>query len=358
MNNPFTQGNFILLEKNCKSNNYGYIMNFTIFGAGAWGTAIAIHIERLNHTVTLVPRRLEHAQALGSSRENKDYLAGFSLPDSIQITSNVKSALENTDVALLACPSVGLRTLCSAIKENLENKHSVKAFVTLCKGLEISTLLPPASVVKDVFPNSVCGVLSGPTFAGEVALGKPTAITLAMTPEDEISIAIQSALSNSQLRVYRSVDLIGVEYAGCLKNIYAIGAGICDGLQLGDNAKASYLTRSLHELVKIGTALGGQSQTFYGLSGFGDLVATCFGPWSRNRTFGQKVAEGNSPQSILDSQKTVVEGYWATDCFHKLLSQKHLECPILNEIHCVLYSNKSPKEALNSLMNRSLKTES
>ena len=272
-------------------------------------------------------------------------------------SSDISLALKNTDVALLACPSLGLRDLCKSIKDHLPKDHPVKAFITLCKGLEANTFLPPATVVKDIFPNELCGVLSGPTFAGEVAMGKPTAITLATTEENETSIAIQSALSNSQLRVYRSTDLIGVEYAGCLKNVYAIGAGVCDGLQLGDNAKASYLTRSLHELVKIGTALGGRPETFYGLSGFGDLVATCFGPWSRNRTFGQMVAQGNSPQSIIQNQKTVVEGYWATQCFHNLLSKKDLEFPILNQIYQILYANKAPNEALNDLMNRSLKSE-
>lgn len=332
-------------------------MNFTIFGAGAWGTAIAIHIARLNHSVTLVPRRFEQAESLERFRENKEYLPKLIIPSSIKITSDLDLALKDTEIALLACPSVGLRDLCTEIKKHLPADHSIKAFITLCKGLEAKTFLPPATVVKSIFPNELCGVLSGPTFAGEVAMGKPTAITLATTEENETSIAIQTALSDSQLRVYRSTDLIGVEYAGCLKNVYAIGAGVCDGLQLGDNAKASYLTRSLYELVKIGTALGGRPETFYGLSGFGDLVATCFGAWSRNRTFGQKVAQGNSPQSIIEHQKTVVEGYWATDCFHKLLHKNHLESPILNEIHQILYAEKSPKDALLSLMNRSLKTE-
>ena len=332
-------------------------MNFTIFGAGAWGTAIAIHIARLKHEVTLVPRRLEQAKSLETLRENKDYLPNFPLPPSLRVTHDMNLALKNTDVVLLACPSLGLRELCLSIKDQLPNNHSIKAFITLCKGLEAKTFLPPATVVKDIFPRELCGVLSGPTFAGEVAMGKPTAITLATTEENESSIAIQKALSNDQLRVYRSTDLLGVEYAGCLKNVYAIGAGICDGLRLGDNAKASYLTRSLYELVKIGVALGGGGETFYGLSGFGDLVATCFGAWSRNRTFGQMVAEGNSPKSIIEHQKTVVEGYWATDCFQKLLAQKKLESPIMNEIHQILYSNKSPQEALLSLMNRSLKTE-
>lgn len=332
-------------------------MNFTIFGAGAWGTAIALHIDRLQHKTTLVPRRLEQAQSLETFRENKDYLPNFTLPTSIKITTDIPLALKDADVVFLACPSIGLRKLCQDIKAHLPSNHTIQAFITLCKGLEINTFLPPGTVVNEVFPNEFFGVLSGPTFAGEVAMGKPTAITLATSEETPSTLAIQSALSNNQLRVYRSTDLIGVEYAGCLKNVYAIGAGICDGFQLGDNAKASYLTRSLYELVKIGIALGGQSSTFYGLSGFGDLVSTCFGSWSRNRTFGQKIAQGNSPTSILKNQKTVVEGYWATDCFHKLLTTKHLEAPILNELHQVLYANKSPQEAILSLMNRSLKTE-
>lgn len=332
-------------------------MNFTIFGAGAWGTAIALHIDRSQHKVILVPRRPEQAHSIKTFRENKDYLPSYPIPPSIQITTDISFALKDADVVLLACPSVGLRKLCQSIKAHLPPNHTIQAFITLCKGLEANTFLPPATVVNEVLPDELSGVLSGPTFAGEVAMGKPTAITLATTQETVTTLAIQTALSNNQLRVYRSNDLIGVEYAGCLKNVYAIGAGICDGLHLGDNAKASYLTRALYELVKIGTALGGQPSTFYGLSGFGDLVATCCGSWSRNRTFGQKVAEGNSPASILKNQKTVVEGYWAADCFHQLLETKNFEAPILSELHQVLYSNKPAQEAILSLMNRSLKTE-
>lgn len=332
-------------------------MNFTIFGAGAWGTAMAIHIARTGHSITLVPRRPEQAASLQALRENTDYLPGHPLSNNIQIISDLNQALKTTDIALLACPSIALRELCQSIRQNLAQTSPLKAIITLCKGLEAKTFLPPATVIQSIFPNHLCGVLSGPTYAGDVALGKPTAITLATTQDNETTLAIQTQLSNNQLRIYRSTDLLGVEYAGCLKNVYAIGAGICDGLHLGDNAKASYLTRSLHELVKIGTLLGGQPQTFYGLSGFGDLVATCFGPWSRNRTFGQKIAEGIPAKTILTHQKTVVEGYWATDCFYNSLNQKNLEFPILNEIHKILYHQKSPKEALSSLMNRSLKAE-
>lgn len=332
-------------------------MKFSIYGAGSWGTAMAIHIDRSGHEVLLIPRREEHTKAIADNLENKDYLPGLKLSKNIKVTSDIVEGLKFGEVNFLACPSYGLRELCENIKKNKTHTFSTKAYITLCKGLERGTNLPPVSVVKKVLTHEVCGMLSGPNYAGEIALGKPAASTLAMAEINDVTLEIQEALSNDLLRIYTSHDLAGVEYAGCLKNIYAIGAGICDGFKLGDNTKATYLTRSLYELVKIGTYLGGHSGTFYGLSGFGDLVATCFGAWSRNRTFGQKIAEGSSPKDIIQHQKSVVEGYWATDCFYKLLEQKHIDAPILSQIHKILYENKNPKQAVLDLMTRQLKGE-
>ena len=332
-------------------------LNITIFGAGAWGTAMAIHCARLGHNTYLVPRREEHASLLQADRETKDYLAGYPFPDNLQITANTATGIKDSDLVLLACPSKGLRELCLKIKKHLPEQNSIKAFLTLCKGLEQSTLKTPVTVANDVLNSNNCGVFSGPTFAGEVAEGKPTAITLAAHVDEDTLKSLQGALSSPEIRVYTSTDVNGVEYASCLKNIYAIGAGICDGLKLGDNAKASYLTRALNELVKLGTALGGHTGTFYGLSGFGDLVATCSGRWSRNRTFGQEIAEDQGVKQLLENRKTVVEGYWATKCFHDLVKQKHVDAPILREIHEVLYNEKKPAEALHSLMTRNLKAE-
>jgi len=332
-------------------------MKFTVFGAGAWGTAISIHIGRTGNPITLVPRRKEHALKINNERKNADYLPDYQLSDSIQVTADIQEALKTSDVALLACPSIALKPLCQELKKHIDESNKSLALLTLCKGLDQNSLHPPVSVVKDIFPANPCGVLSGPTFAGDVAAGKPTAITLSLDDDIVLAQKIQESLSNEQLRVYTSQDVVGVEYAGCLKNVYAIGAGICDGLNLGDNAKASYLTRALHELVKIGVHLGGKPETFYGLSGFGDLVATCFGAWSRNRTFGQNISQGKKPKDILSHQKTVVEGYWATDCFYKLLHSVGFDTPILNQLHDVLYSEKQPHAAIQELMTRELKEE-
>lgn len=332
-------------------------MRCSVFGAGAWGTAMAIHMARLGHATTLVPRRHEHAETLKADKENKDYLPRFSFPDTLNVTADVPQALENTELVFLACPSHALRNLCENIKAHLPQNHSIKIFISLCKGLERESLLLPCSVIEDVIPNALNGSLSGPSFAHEVAAGQPTAIVLATRVSSPQILEIQENLSNHQFRVYSSTDLSGTEYASCLKNVYAIGAGICDGLKLGDNAKAAYLTRALHELIKLGTELGGQTTTFYGLSGFGDLILTCFGKASRNRTFGQMIAQGTSPKTIVNKQHTVIEGYYATASFHQLVQKKEVRAPIMDELFSVLYNEKKPQQALKDLMSRDLKPE-
>ena len=332
-------------------------MNCCILGAGAWGTAMALHLDRCGHTVTLVPRRMEHALSLSSSRENKDYLPGYNLPNSIQIGCEIDPVLMEADVVFLACPSKALRSLCEQISSAMDSAWQLKLFIVMCKGLEMKSLKAPSEVVQEFFPAIECGALSGPTFAGEVAAGNPTAVTFAVSSIFQSIEMYQEAFSNLSLRVYLSNDVRGTELGGILKNIYAIASGLCDGLKLGDNAKAALLTRSLNELVQLGQLLGGERETFYGLSGFGDLVATCSGSWSRNRTFGEKIAFGETPESIINRQKTVVEGYQATDCMQRLCNQKGLDAPILGQIHAVLYDGKSPRMALQSLMSRELKAE-
>ncbi len=332
-------------------------MNICILGAGAWGTAMALHLDRCGHAVTLVPRRFEQALAIASSRENTDYLPGYQLPHTIQIGCELAPVLMEAEVVLLACPSKGLRELCLKLVENVAGAWQLKLFVVMCKGLELETFKAPCEIVKEFFPDVACGVLSGPTFAGEVAAGKPTAITFAVDAGFEAAERYQEAFSNSSLRAYLSSDVKGTELGGTLKNIYAIAAGLCDGLKLGDNAKASLLTRSLNEMVVLGQLLGGQRATFYGLSGFGDLMATCTGDWSRNRTFGQRVGQGESPEAIIESQKSVVEGYRATLCLKELCRQKGVDAPILSQIYSILYEGKEPMAALEALMNRELKAE-
>jgi glycerol-3-phosphate dehydrogenase (NAD(P)+) len=202
------------------------------------------------------------------------------------------------------------------------------------------------------------GTITGPTNALEVAREQPSAMVMAAARPHTCVREIQAAISGPSLRVYTSDDLPGLEFGACLKNIYAIAAGCCDGLKLGDNTKAALLTRALAEMVRVGTALGAQPETFYGLSGFGDLVATCYGGWSRNREFGQRIGEGRAVAELLAHRKTVVEGYKTADAFASLCATRGIDAPILHEVRAILYEGRTPAAALAALMTRELKHES
>lgn len=333
-------------------------MNIVVVGAGAWGTAFALHLSRLGHTVTLAPRRFEQALDLASTRENTDYLPGFKLPQSVQIGHELAPVLMEAELILLACPSQALRETCTRVRDGLALATQLRLVVSLAKGLELGTHLRPTEVMAAVLPGRAVGSLSGPTNAAEVAAGKPSAMVLAASGVDDALIAkVQAALSGPTLRVYRGDDVAGVEFGGCLKNVYAIAAGCCDGLRLGDNAKAALLTRALAEMVRVGAALGARPETFYGLGGFGDLVATCTGAWSRNRTFGQHLGEGKKASELIAASKGVVEGYRTTQSFLELVRKRGIEAPILTEMHAILYAAKPPAEALATLMGRELKRE-
>ena len=332
-------------------------MNSCVLGAGAWGTAMALHLSTCGHSVTLVPRRMEHAMELTSSRENKSYLQGIIFPDSLQIGYELGPVLMEAEILFLACPARGVRSICEKIKSNENILDNIKLILILSKGFEKESLKMPFSIIREYFPLLPLGVLSGPSFASEVASGKPTALSLAVEICSPIMESIQNSISNDRLRIYLTDDVKGVELGGILKNIYSIGSGLCDGLKLGDNARSAFITRSMSELVSIGKSLGGRKETFYGLSGFGDLIATCFGDWSRNRSFGQKIGQGLNACDIINNQKSVVEGFVSVKCLHEIAQDRLLDTPILNEIYNVLYENKSPELALNSLMIRNLKTE-
>jgi glycerol-3-phosphate dehydrogenase (NAD(P)+) len=217
--------------------------------------------------------------------------------------------------------------------------------------------LRPSEVLAQVAPDALVGSLTGPTNALGVARGDPSAMVLAAAKVAGPMEELQLAISGPTLRVYTSGDLPGVEFGGCLKNIYAIAAGCCDGLKLGDNTKAALLTRALTEMVRVGVALGSQPETFYGLSGFGDLVATCYGGWSRNREFGQQIGEGRTVAELMDQRRTVVEGYKTTESFAGLCAERGIDAPILREAHAILFQGKKPAAALQALMTRGLKRE-
>jgi len=333
-------------------------MNFVVMGAGAWGTAFAVHLARTGQPVTLTPRRVEHAAALLVARENADYLPGVSLPDNLRISADLKVSLSDAEVVILACPSQGLRDTCVRLRDCAPPPAQISLVLSLVKGLELQTHKRPSEVMTEVLPDLPIGSLTGPTNAEEVAGRLPAAMVLAAQQPEASLRQVQAALSSPMLRVYTSDDLRGAELGGCLKNIYAIAAGCCDGLKLGDNAKAALLTRTLAEMVRVGVGLGAQPETFYGLSGFGDLVATCHGSWSRNRKFGERIGAGARAVDLITNRKTVVEGYRTTKAFAELCAERGIEAPILHEMHAILFEGKSPAAALQALMNRNLKSES
>ena len=280
-------------------------MNFVVAGAGAWGTAFSVHLARLGHAVTLVPRRAEHAAQLASARINADYLPGIPLPSAVTV-SVTPGHLAAVDAVLLACPAQALRETCRRFS-------AAPVIVSLVKGLEVGSHRRPSEVIAEVAPSARVVALSGPTNALGVARGEPSAMVLAAGAIEPAMERLQQGFSGPTLRVYTSDDLPGVEFGGCLKNIYAIAAGCCDGLRLGDNTKAALLTRALAEMVRVGAALGARPETFYGLGGFGDLIATCYGGWSRNREFGQRIGEGVPVADLLAGRRTVVEGHRTAD---------------------------------------------
>lgn len=332
-------------------------MNFAVIGAGAWGTAFAIHLSRLGHPVTLVPRRFEQALALSSEHENTEHLPGVKLPPSVQIGHELTPVLMEAEVALLACPSQALRETCARIQQNRALATQLRFVISLAKGLETGTHLRPSQIIDAMIPGVRAGILSGPTNAEEVALGKLAAMVLATSRTCDGTTAVQAAISGPGLRVYTSDDLTGVELGGALKNVYAIAAGVCDGLRRGDNVKAALLTRALAEMVRIGQQLGARPETFYGLSGFGDLIATSYGSWSRNRTFGQHLAEGRTADEILSTSHSVIEGYKTAQSFAGLCAGRGIDTPILEEIHAALFEQKPLDQTITDLMSRSLKRE-
>ncbi len=332
-------------------------LNFAVIGAGAWGTAMAVHLARRGQHTTLVPRRPEHAAQILAARENRDYLPGVRLPDGLLVTADLRPALLEADVALIACPSQSLRAWCEQMRAVLHDTSRLQLFLSLVKGLEIGTHLRPSEVMGRVLPGLNCGTLTGPTNAGEVARGLPAAMVMAAQRADEFVPKVQAAMSGTTLRIYTSDDLAGAEYGASLKNIYAIAAGLCDGQKLGDNAKAALLTRAVTEMLRVGVALGAKPETFYGLSGFGDLVATSHGSWSRNREFGELIGAGKSVTELLAGRKTVVEGHRSTEALHGLCQERGINAPILAEVYAILYQGKKPADALHALMTRELKRE-
>lgn len=331
-------------------------MKFVVLGAGAWGTAVAVHLTRTGGSVAIVPRRREHAAALEKDRENRDYLPGVAFPESLRVASDAGTSLAEVDVLILGTPMAGLRDWCRKVKESGHGSRP-RLVISLSKGIEPGTYMRASEIIAAELPGPAVGTLTGPSFADEVGRGLPAAVVLASSEHGGFADSVQTALSGSTFRVYTSDDLIGAELGGALKNIYAIASGCSDGLKLGDNTRAALITRALAEMIRLGNALGAHTETFYGLSGFGDLVLTCSGRKSRNHEFGRRLGEGERIADLLANRKTVVEGYRTAESMHGLCKERGLDAPILEQVYKVLFEDLPPADALLALMTRGLKRE-
>ncbi len=324
-----------------------------IIGGGSWGTALAIALAPKFDRVSLWIREPEIAEAVESTRENRAFLPGFVLQNNVFASHSLESVLRDADFVLSVMPSHAVRDVYTAMAEWMRPGTPV---VSATKGLEMGSFFRMSQVIASVAPQCPVAVLSGPTFASEVAAGNPTALVVAST-DAKIAAQIQTSFSGASFRIYQSDDPVGVEIGGALKNVIAIGAGICDGLGYGHNAVAALITRGLAELTRLAVALGGKPETLSGLAGLGDLVLTCTGDLSRNRQVGLKLAAGMQLGQILAATSTVAEGVKTTSVAMELAGRAGVELPIAAEMHAVLNLGRPPAEAIKRLMSRTLRSE-
>ncbi len=325
-----------------------------VIGAGSWGTALAIHLSHAQ-SVNLWCRDEAQAKAMRKARENIRYLPGMAFSDDIQIFSEFKQTLESINDVLVVVPSHAFRETLIQLKPYL-HEHSRLIWAT--KGLDPASNQLLHVVAEEILGKNIpLAVLSGPTFAKEVAVGLPTAVTIASHSKDFVQELI-ARFHHKHFRVYYSKDIIGVELGGAVKNVLAIAAGIADGLNCGANAIAALITRGLHEMMRLGVALGGLPETFMGLAGLGDLVLTCTNNQSRNRRFGFAMGQGKTKAEAEKSIDQVVEGIITTKEIYQLAQQLKIDMPITTQVYKVLYQELSPTIAVQNLLEREPKAES
>jgi glycerol-3-phosphate dehydrogenase (NAD(P)+) len=327
-----------------------------VVGAGSWGTALAVHLARAGGETVLWARRPEAASALQSGRENTDYLPGIELPEPLRISGRLEEALEGAELVLFVVPAQSTRGIAEKAAPALAGTADV---VIASKGFEEPGGTRLTEVLRQAGPGTPCeraAVLSGPSFALEVARGDPTAVVVA-SDHAETAGRVQAALSSGSVRVYRNSDVTGVEVAGALKNVVAIATGIAEGLGFGLNTRAALITRGLAEITRLGVALGAQAVTFAGLAGAGDLVLTCTGGLSRNRSLGVEIGRGRRLDEIVRERRTVAEGVATTRAALALAARLGVEMPIARKVEEVLFGGRSPREAVVDLLGRPLREE-
>ena len=329
------------------------IAKTAIIGAGSWGTALAVLWAKRGREISLWSHNAGRVARLRKTRENSDYLPGVKVPQSVCVTSDLWDCA-GADLIVLVIPSTALREIAMHLRRVIGGPNAV--FLSCTKGIEHRTGMRMSEILRSVFPENRIAVLSGPNLAIEVARDLPTASVIGCEDAD-CAASLQRLLGCPRFRVYTSPDIISVELGGALKNVFAIAAGISDGLGLGDNAKAALVTRSLAELVRLGQGMGGNANAFYGLSGVGDLILTCYSERSRNHNVGQRLGKGESLAEIMASMKMVAEGIPTARSAWECARRLNIATPIIDRTYAVLYEQEKPIVALEQLLKREPKPE-
>ena len=327
--------------------------NVGVVGAGSWGTALALVLEKNGHQVTLWSSREAKAKELSKLRENVDKLPGVKIPESIEITADIGAAVKDKELVVLGVPSLYIRSTSAKMAPFV---HDGQIIVNVSKGIEEITLYTMTDVILDEIPNADVAVLSGPSHAEEVSRYIPTTV-VAGAKSRKTAEKIQQIFMNEAFRVYTSPDMLGIEIGGALKNVIALAAGITDGLGFGDNTKAALITRGIAEMTRLGVAMGGYQETFSGLAGMGDLIVTCASKHSRNRRAGYLIGKGYTMQEAMDEVKMVVEGVHSAKAALMLAEKYYVRLPIIEQVNAVLFDGKQATEAVRDLMIRNGKTE-
>lgn len=329
------------------------IKTISIIGDGGWGTTLAIHLAKKKYDVVLWGAFADYVSQTAQSRENKKFLPGYRIPASVELTADINRAIAFGDLIVLACPSEYLTGVLKKIKTT---SYKGKIFLSVIKGIHPVTFQRMSEIIKKELGSVQLAVLSGPTIAGEVAAGLATTAVVACL-QNHLALEIQKIFHTSSFRIYTNNDVIGTEIGGSVKNVIAMACGICDGFGLGTNAKAALLTRGLTEITRLGVALGGKKETFYGLTGLGDLVTTCVSPKSRNRIVGEALGKGKKIKDILGPMAMVAEGVITSKAVYRLSRKLRISMPIVEQVYKIIYEGKDPHKTMSDLMTRQPKAE-
>ena len=327
----------------------------SVIGSGGWGIALTILLYKNGHDLTIWSFDKREAEELKTTRENKTKLPNILLPEDIKVTDNLKEAVDNKDILVLAVPSKAIRSVSKSLKDIIKDNQII---VNVAKGLEEDTLKTMTDIIEEELKGKKpqVAVLSGPSHAEEVGKGIPTTCVVS-AHNKELTLYLQNIFMNPSFRVYTSPDMLGVEIGGALKNVIALAAGIADGLNYGDNTKAALITRGIKEISLLGVAMGGEQSTFYGLTGLGDLIVTCASMHSRNRRAGILLGQGKTLDEAIKEVNTVVEGVYSAKSALMAAKKYNVEIPIIEQVNAVLFENKNAAEAVNELMIRDKKLE-